>query len=1749
MTPHETINRERPGTRPGTLPGRFDAAAEADPEAIAVRAERALATYGELAAASHALAARLAPLVAGRRGPVATLIEPGPAQVCAALAAMRCGRPYLPLDPAYPRAHIERVLADAAPAALAEGAGTGALTDVPLVAGRWGESTRVGADDAYVIYTSGSTGRPKGIVISHRGILNLLDECQARRALAPRSRYSTCASPGFDAAVLEGWTSLTTGGELVVAPESRRWDPDGFAEWLAGEGIAHAYVPAAFLPALARGLRQGLDGRSLRRVIVAVEPIPRGLLGEIKRALPRLTLINGYGPTEAAVCVSMYEVGERERGQERTPIGTAIRATRLRVEPLGADEEAEAEERGEAGPGPGGGEGVRGELHIGGVGVGRYLRPERDERPAYYWRTDEDGTSVPYYRSGDLVSQDSEGVLTFLGRVDDMVKVRGYRVEPGEVEHRLLEYPGVAQAVVLKARESGGGPGGTGTDRLLAYVVPAPGSVIAPADVQRRLSAGLPWYAVPHSVVVREEFPLTAHGKIDRRALAAEAAPAEVVTAEAAPAETAPVEAAPVEAARETIPETAPEDAPLPGAGSGTGSAREADREPSLSRLWQEILGPSGSRDPDASFLANGGDSLAAGRMAAAIASRLGRRVGVLDILLASGIDGLQAAVEAAPAEPPADPGLHPGPGGPPPLRPAAPGEPVPATYGQRGLWFHDELHPGSVVYNEPLVLRLRGPLRPAALSRALYGVVERHEALRTDLVLHGDELRQVVKEAEPPPITTRDLRGLPEGQGTAEEERAVREILRRPFDLARGPHLRCGLLIRGDEEHLLVLSLHHSAFDGASADVLFRELAALYTAYAQGTRPALAPPPSQYGDYALRQRSLVAGGHLEGGLAYWQRQLDGLPKTMPLPSDLRRPQVPSGEGAVVFGRLPRELVEGVEALARDAGATRYAAFLAALHVLLARYSGSQDVAVGAPFSGRDLPGTEDAVGFYLNTLPLRADLSGAPTFRQLLARTRQTVADAYTHQRVPYGLIAERLGRAAPSEGRAPTEDPYLQVCLVPEDIYRHEMTFAGLTSAFEYHDTGIAKFDLTVNLIPDPGGGLRLTAEYRTDLYAAPRVERLLGHLRTLLESAVADPDVRVERLAMLTGSERADVLGRFALGPAQAPATGDALAHELVSAWAGRTPGALALVGEEEQLGYGELVERADRLAYYLAESGAEPGSRVGVCLPRSPDAVIAFLAVLKTGAAYVPLDPAYPPQRLDFMERDAGLLLTLTPQLLREEAEVISDSPARAPAVALTGEDIAYVIYTSGSTGRPKGVEIPHRAVADLALGAPSWAGISPRTRLMLVASPSFDMAAFDIWATLAAGARLVIPAQDAVTGGRIGELITRHGITHGDMPTALFHRQAEEDPSSFADLETLVVGGERLSARMAAAALAAAPGLRLINGYGPTEASTYSTFHVLTSPDEVTDPVPIGRPTPGTLVRILDTGGGPGPAPAPVPLPVPIGVTGELCVGGPGLARGYLERPGLTAERFTDDPFGAPGERLYRTGDLARWRPDGTIEYAGRADDQVKLYGYRVEPGEVEAVLRGHGGVADAVVTRREETPGSPYLAAYYTTAPPARVTARELAELAASDLPPYMVPGVFTQLERMPLTAGGKTDRAALPVPPPTRGAGHETQPDGQRLASVEERIAAIWREVVIADTLGPDDRLFDVGGASLHVARIHHLVGEEFGLSGLRMIDLFTWPTVRSYAAHVHRLYVQEHMEPPEPPEPPQGERAGERR
>ncbi|MFI8828965.1 amino acid adenylation domain-containing protein [Streptomyces sp. NPDC053431] len=1606
--------------------------AESTPDAVAVACGSESLTYMELTRRANQLAHHFIGLGIKRGNRVGVRLPRGIDAVVAFLAAWKAGAAYVPIDPSYPQERL-RYLQEDCDAALVLDADLLAAS-APSIAAQPGRAPDVnitGRDLAYIIYTSGSTGQPKGVQIEHRSIANLVTGCTHLQC-APGSRILQAASISFDAATYEIWLALTSGAQLIPVPQHMPSSAD-LANLVRGFQVTHAFLA---MPLFHRQVDEQPGSLSNLHVLVAGGEAmsPTHAKAALDTA-PNMVLINSYGPSEATVeaCFHVVAAGDLRHGT--VPIGRP--AANVRAVVLNAQGQ----------PVP---VGVEGELYLGGPGLARGYH-NRPDLTAQRFVTDpfSNAPQARLYRTGDVVRWRADGLLEFCGRVDQQIKLHGVRIEPGEVEHVLRQHPGIGQTVVVRREDRPGRP------YLAAYYTTTGICGPTPGALRSHAARYLPSHSIPAAFTELEALPLTTHGKVDISAL--------------------------------PVPPKARD------AGHGEMVGPRSPLEADLITLWQEALDI-----PEASihdgFIALGGGSLEAMRIAAAVGKRFGVQV-PLSLLLPQGtIADLAEFIDGAAT----DTTRHVT-----PIPQVARSGGVPATAGQHGLWFHDQAHPGSAVYSEIAPLRLRGIVDVGVLRRCVEQLVARHEPLRTALILEGDRLTQHIRPEAKVVLAEVELAGLEDGERETALAQVVRQLVGQPCDLARGPHLRAHLIRMGELDHLLVLSMHHAAMDGWSANILFAELAELYRALASGRQPALDPLQVQYADFAAWQHQQLEQGGFEEEAAYWRRQLAGVSERLELPADMPRPEYPSGQGALARTRLPRTLLTRIDKLARETGTTRYMVLLAAFQLLLARHTATDDIVVGTPASGRTHPDLDRAVGYFITMLPLRTRINTGISFRDLLARVRTTVLDAYAHQQLPFPALVQACGIETDSL------TPLVQAALVPEDVYAHAFTLGDqLDAEFEYHDLGIAKYDLTLALIPDTGSdGLRINTEYRTDLFHPATIERFLGHLHTLLESATLTPDAPVGQLEILSKAERAQLCGGFD-GPTQDfPSTG---VHDLVARWAKDTPNAVAVTAADtsESLTYAQLEERANRLARYLAERGADPGTRIGVRLPRGIDAVVTFLAILKTGAAYVPLDPAHPRERLEYMTRDAGLVLEVTPGLLQRDAAVIAACLMSAPAVAWRADDVAYVIYTSGSTGLPKGVEVTHRNVVDLVVGA-GYARLSAGMRHLHAASTSFDMATFEIWATLITGGRLIVAPSSAMTTHQFGELIRTQEITHAHLPTALFHRRVEEDPACLKGLHTVMVGGEALKAEHASAALRANPGLRLINGYGPTETTVYATYHVLTDPERVPSPVPIGRPTPNTRIRILDQD----------LRPVPVGIPGELYLGGPGLAAGYLDRPELTAERFIPYP-GDPSERLYRTGDLVSWNTDGTLAYRGRIDDQVKLHGYRIEPGEIETVLHTHPGISAVHVVRREDDPGRPYLAAYYitrgTTVPPA-----ELTDLAAARLPSYMVPRVWIALERLPLTSNGKIDRAALPTPPsPATPA-----PQASTSEDLEEAVATIWRSVIMADAIGPNERLFDIGGASLHVAGIHQAAREKFDLPGLYMRDLFAHPTIRTYAQHIRNL------------------------
>jgi pristinamycin I synthase-3/4 len=1048
-------------------------------------------------------------------------------------------------------------------------------------------------------------------------------------------------------------------------------------------------------------------------------------------------------------------------------------------------------------------------------------------------------------------------------------------------------------------------------------------------------------------------------------------------------------------------------------------------------------------------------------------------------------------------------------------------GERCPVALTQQRLWFLDQLFPGSAAYNEPTALRLEGGLDATSLSRALAEIVARHEVLRTVILAAEGEPYQVVQPPGPLDLEPLDLSAI---EGAARETalaEALAETTARPFDLSAHWPIRARLVRLGPLGHVLLIVTHHIASDGWSNGVLFGELTALYDAFSAGRPSPLPPLAVQYGDFAVWQRRQLAGGELDRQVAYWRRQLAGLPAEVTLPTDRPRPVAPTHRGAREARVFPRALVEGLKALGRSENATLFMTLLAGFLALLHRYTGQPDVVVGAPIAGRTRVEIEPLIGFFVGTLPLRGDLSGDPTVRGHLRRIREVALAGYGHQDVPFEKLVEEL---APE--RSMNRNPIVQVMFGLQNARAGLPVLRGLAVSRLPAGTENAKFDVTVYAAEVPEG-LDVTAGYSTELYDAGTIARLLEHFERLLAAMVAAPDARLASLGLASDAERRQMLDEW--NRAVAPVPEAATVASLVEAQVARSPDAVAIVAGSTRMTYAQLDASATRLAGHLRRRGVGPGAFVGVCAERSPALVTALLAVLKTGAAYLPLDAGYPAERLGFMLADARPRLVLVHERLRERLPlagietVALDDPGAWAGEVIGGletgagpDDVAYATYTSGSTGRPKGILTTHRGVVNYLAYLLREYALGPADVVLPIVTVGFDASVREIFGALAAGARLVLLGDDDVRDARaVVRGLRKHRVTAllSVVPSVLrtLCAAARDTGGPPAALRLVLTSGEPLLlADVHDARTALCPAGEVVNQYGPTECTMTTTFHRVGPEDEGREVALIGRPIANTRVYVLDVAG----------QPAPIGVAGELYIGGAGVTRGYLERPDLTAERFLPDPFDArPGTRMYRTGDRGRWRPDGVLEFFGRVDDQVKIRGNRVEPGEVEARLREYAGVSQAAVVAWPAGAPDARLVAYVVPAEGALPSAAELRTVLGRALPEYMVPTAFVTLSALPLGPHGKLDRRALPLP----GEAERTAAYVEPRHPLEWQIAAIWRVLLKVPQVGVFDDFFELGGHSLLAVQLMQRLEAQVG-SRLPLTTLFSAPTVAGLAAAVQR-------------------------
>jgi amino acid adenylation domain-containing protein len=1052
----------------------------------------------------------------------------------------------------------------------------------------------------------------------------------------------------------------------------------------------------------------------------------------------------------------------------------------------------------------------------------------------------------------------------------------------------------------------------------------------------------------------------------------------------------------------------------------------------------------------------------------------------------------------------------------------------LPLSFAQQRLWFLDRLLPDKATYNIASVWRLQGQLDALALEHSLNELVARHETLRTRFVLSGDEPMQVIGPPNAVALPITDLSALPQAEREARARQITDTEARQPFDLEAGPLLRAQLLRLTAEEHLLVFNVHHIAFDGWSIGVLCRELSSGYNAFVSGHAPDLPRLPVQYVDYAVWQREWLQGEVLKRQLAYWKEKLADL-STLDLPTDRPRPPVPSNQGAQLTFELPAPLTQALKELSRREGVTLFMMLLAAFQVLLHRYSGQEDIAIGTPIAGRGRTELEGLTGFFVNTLVLRSNLAGNPTFTELLARVRKTALSAYAHQDLPFEKLVEEL-----SPTRDISRNPVFQVMFVLQNTPESALTLKGVRASRAPVAERNAKFDLTLS-VAETAVGLRATWAYSTDLFDASTIERMTRHFKTLLEGIIANADQRIGQLPLLTTAEHHQLLVEWNQTEVDYPH--EKSIHQLFEEQVERTPNAVALVFKDRRLSYAKLNAQSNQLARYLQRYGVKRGCFVASRMERSADLIVTLLAALKAGGAYVALDPNDPSRRLHSILENArpvvlvvksqgekaaidsmrlaegGRIESLTTVIcLDDHAQSISNESEENLNSKMTSEDQAYVCFTSGSSGIPKGIIIPHRAVVRLVKNT-NYISLSSSDVFLQCALPSFDASTFEIWGCLLNGGQLVVPSPGMLSLAQIGSLIQKHNVSVLWLTAGLFHQMIDHELESLSGVRQLLAGGDVLSIAHVRKALDRLGEGRLINGYGPTENTTFTCCHSVTQLSAEEHSVPIGRPISNTQCFILDRN----------LQPVPIGVRGELFAGGDGLARGYLNDPELTAEKFISNPFRA-GSLLYRTGDFACYRSDGSIEFLGRIDNQVKRRGYRIELGEIETVLKRHAAASEAVVVAREDVPGDRRLVAYVAPAS-AAAQVGELRGFLKERLPPYMLPSAFVFVDTFPLTPNGKLDRKALPVPER-----RSPELDASYVAPrtpTEEAVASIWCELFDLKQVGIYDNFFELGGHSLLAVRLRFQIQRALNIE-LPLVAIYRWPTIEGIALTVLQRQIE---------------------
>ncbi|HEY6802400.1 MAG TPA: non-ribosomal peptide synthase/polyketide synthase [Pyrinomonadaceae bacterium] len=1639
---------------------RFAAQAKATPAAIALSSGDEQLTYEELDQRTNQLAHYLTEQGIRPEQIVAVCMERSIEIVVALLGTLKAGAAYLPVEPSLPQTRIDFMLADASAATVLTQSKLMDRFDevsVPklcldrdweVVAKQSTEDPAVSINPenlAYVIYTSGSTGQPKGVLIEHRNFSNYLSWATDFYRTGQLQLSPLHTSLSFDLGVTSLYPALLSGAGVLLLPETE--ELESLAALLEWNEPALVKLTPAHLQALEIGVAEPKNFGAEHVLVLGGENLPGESVRWWRDGTVSGRLINEYGPTEATVGCCVHEVVVGENATESVAIGRPIANAQMYV--LGREQELLPA-------------GVTGELYIGGAGLARgYLGNAVVTAEKFIPNPYSATGGERLYRTGDLGRYSPSGEIEYLGRADEQVKLRGYRIELGEIEAVLRRHDAVRECVVI-AREDA-----PGDKRLVGYVTT---TEVSADELREHLRASLPEYMVPSAIVALDNLPLSASGKIDRRALPAP----EIVGAE-----------------DETI----------------FGTVLTPTEE-ILAGIWSEVLrvGQIHARD---NFFELGGHSLLATQLISRIRAAFKIELPLRTPFEAPVLSELAARIDESLR---AEAGMPT-----PPLVRTERGAEAPLSFAQQRLWFIEQLEPESALYDNALTVRLSGHLHKDALQRTFTEIVRRHEVLRTTFRTINSVPMQIVAEASSLPLLEMDLSELEFNEREGLLLKLVREESARAFDLTRGPLLRLKLVKLAAEEHVVLLTMHHIISDGWSMGVFVREVATLYRAYYEGRESPLPELEVQYADFAMWQKSWLHGDLLALQLHYWNEQLRGA-ALLELPTDRPRPALPTYRGGRHVFNLDRELSKQLHALSRHEGATLFMTLLATFQVLLSRYSGQADIIVGTDIANRNRHEIEPLIGFFVNQLVLRTEVKGEESFRGLLARVRELCLGAYAHQDVPFEKLVEEL-----QPERDLNRAPLFQVKLILQNAPGGQLELPELTLSRIGGEDPVAQFDLLLS-ITESEQGLSGLWSYSSDLFDRSTIARMTKHLVQLLSAIVVDIAQPVAELPLMSAAE-VDQLREW--NDTKTEWSSFSAVHQFFEQQVEWTPEATAVIFEDQQLSYRELNGRANQVAHYLQELGVGPEVVVGLCFERSIELVVGLLGVLKAGGAYLPIDPGHPLDRISFMLEDSGVPVLLSQErlvdvlpsywgqtiLLDNDWDDIASRDNTNLEIEVLDQNAVYSLYTSGTTGLPKGVLISQRALLERVHAMIDTYQLTSADRMLQFVSPSFDAFAEELFPTICCGATLIMSRDPGLQdASALLGLIDGLQITTLHIPTPSLHQLVEtlehgraEAPQS---VRLFITGGESPAVERVAQWIEMSESrTRFVVAYGPTEAAiTATTYAVPEQAQAVRDLVrmPIGRPLPNSESYILDER---------LEL-LPVGVIGELYLGGIGLARGYVGRPELTATQFVPNPHSSePGARMYRTGDQARYLIDGTIEFLGRSDEQVKIRGYRIELGEIEAVLRRHAAVRESVVIAREDTPGDKRLVGYIV--PSGQVGVSELRMHLRASLPEYMVPGAIVMLDELPLTVHGKVDRRALPAPEEVR---EEEAAKSSSLTPIEEMVAGIWLEVLPVTQIKSSDNFFEIGGHSLLATQVVSRIREVFQID-LPLRVLFEAPVLSGLA------------------------------